>query len=235
MKPAASLLPGLFLLSTLLAGCAATSTLRPGFRLAEVQDLAFTTPVSAVAIVRTGYQTVVDSQATATSISLLRKVLVRRRFQLRLHHELTLPDSLRPAGRQEIYRAVAGLKAHPQLAGGAYLPVLDYVLDAQNQRYLLVTAAAGFTQQETKYDRRQTQLSVGQTARVRSASPMPVVTRSKSNICLFLYDRQRQAIVYYTSTPPLLERQPLDEASLEEQFSQMLRKDFPVLPGPTSR
>ncbi len=230
MRHSAPLSLGLVLLASLLSACASTSSLRLGFRLAEVQDLAFAPPVSAIAIVRTGYQTVVDSQATATSINLLHKALVRHRFQLRLHHELALPDSLRAAACQEIYRAVEGLKAHPQLAGGAQLPVLDYVLDAQSQRYLLVTAAAGFTQQVTKYDMRQTQLSRGQLAAMRSASPQPVVTHSKSNIYLFLYDRQRQAIVYYTSTPPMLEHQPLDEASLEEQFSQMLRKDFPVRP-----
>jgi hypothetical protein len=215
-------------LASLLAACTTTSQLRSGFRLADVQEMAFAPPMSAVAVVRTGYQTVVDSQATATSISLLQKVLVRRRFLLHLQHELALPDSLKPAARQEIYRAVAGLQAHPQLGSGAQLPVLDYLLDAQRQRYVLVTAAAGFTQQETKYDRMRTQTTRGQYATMRTASPQPVVTHSKSNIYLFIYDRQQQAIVYYTHTPPLVERQPLDEASLEDQFSKMLRKDFPL-------
>ena len=218
-------------LAVLLSACSTTSYLRPGFRLAEVPGLAFTPPVSAVAIVRTGYQTVVDSQATATSISLLRKALVRHRFQLHLQQELAVPDSLRLAARQEIYRAVEGIRAHPRLAGGANLPVLDYVLASQQQRYALVTAAAGFTQEITKYDARRAQgISRGQLAAVRTSGPQPIVTRAKSNIYLFLYDRQRQAIVYYTSTPPLVEHEPLDEASLEAQFSQMLRRDFPVVP-----
>jgi hypothetical protein len=173
---------------------------------------------------------VVDSQATATSISLLHKTLVRHRFQLGLQQELALPDSLRLAARQEIYRAVEGLKAHPRLAGGANLPVLDYMLGQQQQRYVLVTAAAGFTQEITKYDIRRSQtVSIGQTAAVRTPNPRPVVKRAKSNIYLFLYDRQRQGIVYYTSTPPMVDHEPLDEASMEAQFSQMLRKDFPVV------
>jgi len=215
------------LLAGLLSACATTSDLRPGFRLAEVQNLAFAPPVAAVAIVRTGYHTVVDSQATATAVGLLHKVLVRRRFQLGLQRELAVPDSLQPAARQEIYRAVAGLKAHPQLAGGAQLPVLDYLLDTQQQRYLLVTAAAGFTQEVTRYDAQRAQgVSRGQTAAVRTPAPQPIATRRKSNIYLFLYDRQRQAIVYYTSTPQLVEREPLDEAVMETQFNQMLHKDF---------
>ena len=217
------------LLAGLLSACATTSDLRSGFRLAEVQNLAFAPPVAAVAIVRTGYHTVVDSQATATSVRLLRKTLVRHRLQLGLQRELAVPDSLRPAARQEIYRAVQGLKAHPQLAGGAQLPVLDYLLAAQQQRYLLVTAAAGFTQEVTKYDARRAQgLTRGQTAVGRTPAPQPIATRHKSNIYLFLYDRQRQAIMYYTSTPPLVEREPLDEAVMEAQFNQMLHKDFPL-------
>ncbi|MDO7886022.1 hypothetical protein [Hymenobacter cheonanensis] len=228
-----TLLPSLAVagLAGLLSACASTSYLRPGFRLAEVQNLVFTPPMSAVAIVRTGYHTVVDSQATATSVSLLRKTLVRHRFQLGLQQELAVPDSLRPAARQEIYRAVEGIKTHPRLAGGAQLPVLDYVLDKQHQRYALVTAAAGFTQEVTKYDIRRTQSgNRSLPAAVRTPGPGPVVAHAKSNIYLFLYDRERQAIVYYTSTVPTEEHNPLDEASLEGQFSQMLRKDFPVVP-----
>jgi hypothetical protein len=217
------------LLASPLAGCTTTRDLRLGFRLAEVQDLAFAPPVAAVAIVRTGYHTVVDSQATATSVSLLHKTLVRHRLQLGLQRELAVPDSLRPAARQEIYRAVEGLRAHPRLAGGAQLPVLDYLLAAQQQRYLLVTAAAGFTQEVTKYDAQLAQgITRGQTVAVRTPAPQPIATRRKSNIYLFLYDRQRQAILYYTSTPPLVEREPLDEAVMEAQFNQMLRKDFPL-------
>jgi hypothetical protein len=217
------------LLASLLSGCASTSYLRPGFQLAEVQNLAFAPPMSAVAIVRTGYQTEIDSQATAMSVNLLHKALVRHRYQLHLRHELALPDSLRRAARQEIYRAVEGIKTHPRLSGGARLPVLDYVLDAQNRRYVLVTAAAGFTQEITKYDLRRAQgMSFGPSIVMRTPSPRPVVTRAKCNLYLFIYDRQQQAIVYYTSTPPTEERQPLDEASLEEQFSRMLHKDFPI-------
>jgi hypothetical protein len=229
MNSLASSFLSALLLASLLSGCASTSYLRPGFQMGEVKNLAFAPPVSAVAIVRTGYQTVVDSQATATSISLLHKTLVRHRYQLHLRHELDLPDSLRLAARQEIYQAVEGIKAHPRLAGGARLPVLDYVLDAQNRRYVLLTAAAGFTQEVTKYDLRQAQsMGVGPMLITRTLSPRPVVTRAKSNLFLFIYDRQQQAIVYYTSTPATEDRQPLDEASLEEQFSKMLRKDFPI-------
>lgn len=93
----------------------------------------------------------------------------------------------------------------------------------------MLTAAAGFTQEVTKYDLRQAQSTgFGRFATTRTPSPRPVVTRAKSNLFLFIYDRQQQAIVYYTSTPATEYRQPLDEASLEEQFSQMLRKDFPI-------
>lgn len=129
MNSLASHLLSALLLASLLAGCASTSCLRPGFEMGEVKNLTFAPPVSAVTIVRTGYQTVVDSQATATSISLLHKLLVRHRYQLHLRHELEMPDSLRLAARQEIYRAVEGIRAHPCLTGGARLPVLDYVLD----------------------------------------------------------------------------------------------------------
>jgi hypothetical protein len=228
MNSAASYTLSVLLLSSLLSGCASTSYLRAGFQMGEVHDLTFAPPMSAVAIVRTGYQTVVDSQATATSVSLLHKTLVRHRYQLHLRHELAIPDSLHLAARQEIYRAVEGIKTHARLAGGARLPVLDYVLDAQNRRYLLVTAAAGFTQEVTKYDLRRAQGTFGPSVVMRTPSPRPVVTSAKSNLYLFIYDRQQQAIVYYTNTPPTEERQPLDEASLEEQFSKMLRKDFPI-------
>ena len=106
------------------------------------------------------------------------------------------------------------------------MPVLDYLLKTRGQRYGLITVGRGFLwlparikwEAATSYNPRLTLpplLSQGQ-------------VWVKSDLYLFIYDSQQQAIVYYTRTPPTEQRNPLDEAILEEQFSKMLTKDFPV-------
>ena len=82
---------------------------------------------------------------------LMRELLVKHQSELHVRGELTVPDSLQQQARQEICRAVSGIEKRQRLDTGAHLPVLDYLLVGQNQRYLLVTATRGFTRLGSNY------------------------------------------------------------------------------------
>jgi hypothetical protein len=216
----------LLLLSGLLASCSANSIVRTGFRVPVAHDLAYVSPVTTVAVIHYGSPAVANKEATLESARLLRLALVQHRAELRLRNEVEVPDSLLLQARHEVYEAVLGIEQHWQLAGGADLPVLDYLLSQQSQRYALLTVASGFT--------RIPKLNVilaKSYGRIGgypfAAAPSgPMSKQAKSNIFLLIYDRKQKAIVYYRRTPVISEREPLDAASLEKQFAKLLKKDF---------
>ncbi|TPG65532.1 hypothetical protein EAH73_13815 [Hymenobacter nivis] len=208
-------------------GCNSTSIVRAGFQVPAVQEMAFVSPITTIAVVRYNNPGVIDKEATIASESLLHEALVRRRAQLRLRNEVTVPDSLLTQARREVYRAVAAIEEHWQLASGADLPALDYLLSRQDQRYALILAASGFTRipklhelLNRPYMARIGYLVVDKYNRGNDAG------RAKSKLFLFIYDTHQKAIVYYAHTPPLNDFEPLDAASLEKQLSKLLKRDF---------
>jgi len=133
------------LLPMLLASCASSSLVRPGFRLPPAKRLAYVSPVTTVAVSRNLSPATADKAATLESARLLGLALLQHRTELQLRNEVTIPDSLLLQARREIYAAVLGIEEHWQLASGANLPVLDYLLGQQRQRYALLTVASGLT------------------------------------------------------------------------------------------
>ena len=217
----------LTMLMGLLASCATTSGIvRPGFRPDAIQEMPFASPVAQVATIQRGNQLEFNQGASSESERLMRKLLVRHQPELHLRDELVIPDSLRQQVRQEIYQAVNGIEKRQRLDTGARLPVLDYLLADQKQRYLLVTATQGFTRLEGNYAN-QLAKTIG-VGLLTMGMMVPVAVKAKSAICLFIYDKEQKNIVYYSHTPPLAEREPLDEAVLEKQLRTMMAKDFPL-------
>ena len=213
------------MLSALLASCSATSIVRHDFRVPLAQDLAFVSPVTTVAVSKYNSPATADKAATLESARLLSLALLQHRAELRLRNEVTIPDSLLLQARKQIYQAVLGIEEHWQLAGGADLPVLDYLLARQSQRYALLTVASG----RTYIPRRGPPILAGppRLGRLPSSTMSPIMAgQPKSNIFLLIYDRQQRAIVYYRHTPPLATNEPLDAASLEHEFAKLLKRDF---------
>jgi hypothetical protein len=216
------LLTGL-LLSLLLPGCVTSSLMRPGFRLPPTKGLAFVSPVTTVAVSRNMSPATADKAATLESARLLSLALLQHRAELQLRNEVTIPDSLLLQARHEIYQAVLGIETHWQLASGANLPVLDYLLAQQRQRYALLTVASGLT-----YIPKRPRPNLSGQPRL-GGSPGGMYTAAglpKSNIFLLIYDQQQHAIVYYRHTPPLATNEPLDAATLQQDFAKLLKKDF---------
>jgi hypothetical protein len=213
------------LLIGLLASCSANSIVRNGYRVPVAHDLAYVSPVTTVAVMHYSSPAVANKESTLESARLLHLALVQHRAELRLRNEVMVPDSLLLQARHEVYEAVLGIEQHWQLAGSANLPVLDYLLSQQSQRYALLTVASGFT----RIPRLNIILASG-SRRLGSypffAGPTGMGKQATSNIFLLIYDRQQKAIVYYRRTPPISEREPLDAASLGKQFSKLLKKDF---------
>lgn len=212
------------LLSALLAGCATSSLVRTGFRLPPAKGLAFVSPVTTIAVSRNYSLATADKAATLESARLLSLALQQHRAELRLRNEVPIPDSLLLQARHEIYQAVLGIEAHWQLTNGADLPVLDYLLGQQRQRYALLTVASGLT----FIPKRPPPVLTGQPRLGGSGSgkSSALYGQPKSNIFLLIYDQQQHAIVYYRHTPPLAAHEPLDAASLEQAFAKLLKKDF---------
>jgi hypothetical protein len=214
------------LLSGLLASCSANSIVRNGFRVPVAHDLAYVSPVTTVAVMYYSNPAVANKEATLESARLLHLALVQHRAELRLHNEVEIPDSLLLQARREVYDAVLGIEQHWQLAGSANLPVLDYLLSQQSQRYALLTVASGFTR-IPKLNVILASRSIRMGSYPFAAGPTGSMSnQAKSNIFLLIYDRKQKAIVYYRRTPPISEREPLDAPSLEKQFSKLLKKDF---------
>ena len=213
------------LLPMLLAGCASSSLVRPGYHLPPVKGLAYVSPVTTIAISRNFSPAIADKAATLESARLLSLALLQHRAELQLRNEVTIPDSLLLQARHEIYAAVLGIEEHWQLASGANLPVLDYLLGQQRQRYALLTVASGLTY----IPKRPPPTLAGQPR--LGGSPGGRYTAAgqpKSNIFLLIYDQQQHAIVYYRHTPPLATNEPLDGLTLQKDFAKLLKKDFPI-------
>jgi len=211
------------LLSGLLASCASSSLVRPGFRLPPAKGLAYVSPVTTIAVGRNLSPAAADKAATLESARLLGLALLQHRAELQLRNEVTIPDSLLLQARQEIYAAVLGIEEHWQLGGGANLPVLDYLLGQQRQRYALLTVASGLT-----YIPKRPPPNLAGLPRLGSSPGRPYVAagQPKSNIFLLIYDQQQHAIVYYRHTPPMATNEPLDGLVLQRDFDNLLKKDF---------
>jgi hypothetical protein len=209
----------------LLAGCASSSLVRPGFRLPPAKGLAYVSPVTTIAVGRNLSPATADKAATLESARLLSLALLKHRAELQLRNEVTIPDSLLLQARREIYQAVLGVEEHWQLVSGANLPVLDYLLAQQRQRYALLTVASGLT-----YIPKRPPPNLAGQPRLGSSPGRPYAAawRPKSNIFLLIYDQQQHVIVYYRHTPPLATNEPLDGLTLQRDFAKLLKKDFPV-------
>ena len=217
----------LAMLTGLFTSCATTSgILRPGFQPLLIQEMPFASPVAQVSTIRQGNQLQLNPEASAESARLMHKLLVSHQPELHLRGELVIPDSLQQQARQEIYQAVHGIEKRQRLETGAHMPILDYLLTGQRQRYVLVTATQGFTRLEGNYGK-QLAKTIG-VGLLTMGAMVPVAIKAKSDICLFIYDNQQKNIVYYNHTPPPAEREPLDEAVVEKQLRLMLAKDFPL-------
>ena len=213
-------------LAAALTGCASSSLVRTGFRLPQATGLAFVSPVTTVAVSRNFSPATADKEATLESARLLSLALLQHRAELRLRNEVTIPDSLLLQARHEIYQAVLGVEAHWQLAGGANMPVLDYLLAQQSQRYALLTVASGRTFIPKRIPPVLTglpRLGGNSGGRSFTAEGQP-----QSNIFLLIYDQQQHAIVYYRHTPPLAANEPLNGLTIQRDFAKLLKKDFPV-------
>lgn len=190
----------------------------------------FVTPFSAIGTIQRGNQLAFDSAATQASVELLRRLLLARQTELHLSGELVVPDSLRAAAAHELDRAVTALANRTQLAGGAHLPVLHQLLRQQGQRYALISVARGFTRTGDNYSG-QLAKSIG-IGLLSMGTIIPVSVKAKSEINVFVYDSQQQAIVYLSRTPPPAEREPLNEAGVEKQFRNMLGSDYRFVSRP---
>lgn len=143
---------GLAMLMALLSSCATSSDiLRPRFQSIAIHEIPCAPPVAQVAKIQRGNQPEFHREASAGSMRLMRELLVKHQSELHVRGELTVPDSPQQQARQEICRAVSGIEKRQRLDTGAHLPVSDYLLVGQNQRYLLVTATRGFTRLESNY------------------------------------------------------------------------------------
>lgn len=222
-----SLIAGLLaLLAGLQTACVRSGSLvRPDFRAAAVDELLFISPIAAVGVIEGADSVLFNRGGSAESARLLRQTLLAHRQHLRLRGELPLPDTLRSAVSREVFRAVAGVQRHRRLSGGADLPVLDYLLRGQPQRYLLVTAAQGFKRENRNY---QLQMIKALGANLLPGSRV-IPVRFESDIHVFIYDGHRRQIIFYNRTPPHKERDPLDQITVEEQLRGLLLKDFPAL------
>ena len=217
----------LVVLAGMLSSCAVSSGIvRTGFQPRTIQEMPFASPVAQVATIQRGNQPKFNLEASAESVRLMRKLLVSYQSELHLGGELMIPDSLQQQAKQEIYQAVNGIEKRQRLDTGAQLPVLDYLLTGRNQRYVLVAATQGFTRLEGNYGN-QLAKTIG-VGLLTMGMMVPVAVKAKSNICLFIYDKEQKNIVYYNHTPPPAEREPLDEAVLEKQLRTMLARDFPL-------
>ena len=219
------------LLGILLTSCATVHSLsQGGFRPAVAPAMPFTPPLVEIGVISEGNKPQFDGEATAASVALLRRRLLAHQAELRLSGELAVPDSLRPAAGRELAQAVESLHKRTRLTGGANLPVLDYLLQQQGQRYVLVPVAQGFTRRPGNY--------AGQIAKdiavgvLSMGTMVPMTVKANSHISLFVYDSQQHAIVYLTRTHPRDGREPLNEASVEKQLRQILRRDYPFVPRP---
>ncbi|HEX8503838.1 MAG TPA: hypothetical protein VF630_00605 [Hymenobacter sp.] len=194
-----------------LSSCAVSSGIvRTGFQPRAVQAMPFASPVAQVATIQRGNQPEVNLEASVESARLMRKLLVSHQAELHLADELVIPDSLQQQASQEIYQAVNGIEKRQRLDTGAHLPALDYLLAGRTQRYVLVTATQGFTRLEGNYGN-QLAKTIG-VGLLTMGMMVPVAVKAKSDICLFIYDKEQRNIVYYNHTPPPAEREPLDEA-----------------------
>ena len=105
--------------------------------------------------------------------------------------------------------------------------MLDYLLQGQSQRDVLLTATRGFTRTEGNYSG-QVAKSIG-VGILSMGMIVPVAVKAKSNLYLLIYDSQQKAIVYFNQTPVNAEQEPLNAAALENQLRKMLAKDFPLM------
>lgn len=215
------------LLAGLLSSCAAsTGIIRPGFRPEAIIELTYASPVARIATIEHGNQPAPSQEASAESARLMRQLLAEHHAELRLQNELVIPDSLQQSAKREIYWAVEGINKRQRLDTSAHLPVLDALLTSQHQRYLLVTATQGFTRTALNYSQQMAKtIGVGL---LTLGTMVPIALKSRSDVCLFIYDRQQQLIVYYNHTPDKAEHEPLDKAGLEFQLRTMLKRDFPL-------
>jgi len=186
--------------------------------------MVFTPPLGQIGLIEKGNSGSYDPTLSAKSTAAMRQILLQYKRELRLSGELSVPD---PRTQQrltrETYRAINAVERQQRVGRPYELVVLDSLLDAQGQRYALLSAARGFTRVEGNYSN-QVAKSVG-VGLLTLGMYVPVPIKATSSVFFLIYDRQDHAILYYNHAAPL-EAEPLDPAVLDKQMRKMLAKDF---------
>ena len=166
-----------------------------------------------MATIEHGNQLVPSPEASAESVRLMHKLLVTHRVELHLQDELVIPDSLQLRAKQEIYRAVEGYRKMPALGHRGAFTRSGRAADRSKPALPSGYGHPGLLPNRENYSN-QLAKSIGM-GLLTMGMLVPIATKAKSIICLFIHDSQQKTIVDYNHTTPPAEREPLDEVKLE--------------------
>lgn len=214
----------LLLLCVLVAANGFVQRSAGGFRPADIPEMAFLQPASAVGVIEQGNHNTPDPNASADASEALRQALLRHDEKLHLKSMLVVRDSLfRQAAVHLAFRGSRELESYRKRPLPMPTPWLDSLLATQKQRYCLVSFVQGYTRTPGNNRGRIAEgLGIGL---LSLGMVMPLSYKASTRIGVFIYDAQQHAVVYYKASIPA-EKDPLAGIVIDRELTDLLAKDF---------
>lgn len=200
----------------ILTSCGANQFLTSSVSANEISDMKYFEPLSYIQYIEKGNKSKFSDSLSVITQSKLDSLLTKNKSKLRLTNKIAIEnDTLKVKVEKEIGYLAQLITQKGKLEGIPLTPAIDSILESNNQRFAMATAATGFGRRKGNYGG---QVAKGIAVGILTLG-MVVPTPVKSNLSLhvFIFDAEKNEVAFYKRSFPV-EKEPTDTDILEKQL-----------------
>jgi hypothetical protein len=208
----------------ILTSCGANKFLTTSVTSNEITNLNYFEPLSYIHYIENGNESKLSDSLSVITKLKLDSLLTKNNTKIRLSEKISIDnDTITVKIENEINYLAQLITMQRNLNNIPLTPMIDSILESNNQRFALTIVATGFGRKKGNYG--------GQVAKGIGVGlltlGMYVPTPIKSNLTLyaFIFDSQKNQVAFYKKTLPL-ESEPTDSGIIEYQLIQLFNGYF---------
>ena len=209
----------LFLVGILvLTSCASTLLTSKNVSPSEVQNIAYTEPISFISLIQKGNQTKPNDSLSLISTKILDSI-IRNSSQPKISKQIEITDpKLKNRLENDLLKTMSEIRKSKKLDHIKTTALMDSVAKTENQRFVLFTVNAGFARRKNNYGNQVTKgIGVG-ILTLGMYTPVPV--KANTSTYAMIYDAQTSSVVFFNYFP-LIERSPVDSKNLKTIYGYL--------------
>ncbi|MBJ7879322.1 hypothetical protein [Gelidibacter salicanalis] len=215
----------ILIFALVLTSCGTPKHLTNSVASSEITALSYFEPIAYIQYIEKGNKTTLSDSISAITKAKLDSLFTKNASNLRLTDKIVIKDAaLSTRVENELGYLVQLIGQQRNLKGIPLTPAIDSILKINNQRFSLSTVATGFGRRKGNYGGQVAKgVAVG-ILTLGMAVPSPI----KSNLTLhaFIFDSEKNEIVFYNKLLPNKVKEPTDSKFIETQLTSLFEGYF---------